>query len=98
MRNFTIFKIIFFVLFSLSITTSAQIVISTPNLGFSQACASPSFNTYNVTFSFTPETALVSSNQFSLELSDAEVHMLKYIFSQINNFKKKLSFDFTGTA
>lgn len=50
---------------------SAQLVISTPNLGFSQACASPSFNTYNVTFSFTPETALASTNQFSIELSDA---------------------------
>ena len=70
MRNFTIFKIIFFVLCSLSITTSAQIVISTPNLGFSQACASPSFNTYNVTFSFTPESGLGATNQFSIELSD----------------------------
>ena len=70
MRNFTIFKIIFLVLCSLSITTSAQIVISTPNLGFSQACASPSFNTYNVTFSFTPESGLGATNQFSIELSD----------------------------
>lgn len=32
------------------------------------------------------------------ELTEAELHMLKYIFSQINNFQKKLSFDFTGTA
>ncbi len=32
------------------------------------------------------------------ELTDAELHMLKYIFSQINNFQKKLSYDFTGSA
>ncbi len=32
------------------------------------------------------------------ELTEADLHMLKYIFSQINNFQKKLSFDFTGTA
>lgn len=32
------------------------------------------------------------------ELTELEQHMLKYIFSQINNFQKKLSFDFTGSA
>jgi PAS domain S-box-containing protein len=32
------------------------------------------------------------------ELTEVEHHMLKYIFSQINNFQKKLSFDFTGNA
>jgi gliding motility-associated-like protein len=52
------------------INLEAQVVISTPNLGFSQACASPEFNTYNVTFSFSPENALSTSNQFVLELSD----------------------------
>jgi len=45
-------------------------VISSPNLGFSQACASSSFNTYDVTFSFSPEAELNSTNQFILELSD----------------------------
>lgn len=49
----------------------AQIVIGTPNLGFSQACANDSFNSYNVSFVFSPESALSSSNKFSLELSDA---------------------------
>lgn len=49
----------------------AQIVISTPSLGFSQACANESFNTYSTTFSFSPETNLNASNQFSIELSDA---------------------------
>lgn len=51
---------------------SAQIVIGTPTLGFSQACASSSFNTFNATFVFTPQTALENSNQFIIELSDAD--------------------------
>lgn len=49
---------------------AAQIVIGTPSLGFSQACASSSFNTYDVTFTFSPETSLGVSNQFIIELSD----------------------------
>ncbi len=68
MRNFTI---IFFVLFSLIQNMGAQIVIGAPSLGFSQACASPSFNTYYVTFTFSPPAALNITNQFSVELSDA---------------------------
>jgi len=51
---------------------NAQIVIASPNLGFSQACASESFNTYSTTFVFSPEEALNASNQFSIELSNAE--------------------------
>lgn len=60
----------FFVL-TISGQVSGQIVIGTPNLGFSQACASSSFNTYNVTFVFSPETSLGASNQFNIEMSDA---------------------------
>jgi len=71
MRNFTIINIAVFVLISLTENLCAQIVIGTPNLGFSQACASPSFNTYNVTFSYSPESELSSANQFMVELSDA---------------------------
>lgn len=69
MQNFTI-KIV--VLFLLCVTKNgySQIVIATPNLGFSQACASTSFNTYSVSFIFTPESNLSSSNQFIIELSD----------------------------
>lgn len=48
-----------------------QIVIGKPNLEFSQACASPSFNTYNVRFSFSPETSVGVANQFIVELSDS---------------------------
>ncbi|MBO6606393.1 gliding motility-associated C-terminal domain-containing protein [Psychroserpens sp.] len=50
----------------------AQVVIGTPNLGFSQACASNTFNSYSTTFVFSPENALNSSNQFTIELSDSE--------------------------
>ena len=67
MRNFTI--IIFF-LYSLTCTINAQIVIGTPSLGFSQACASETFNTYYVTFTFSPESGLNPTNQFIIELSD----------------------------
>ncbi|MBF8150647.1 gliding motility-associated C-terminal domain-containing protein [Winogradskyella sp. F6397] len=51
---------------------NAQIVIGTPNLGFSQACASDSFNTFNTTFIFSPESVLNASNQFIIEMSDAD--------------------------
>ena len=59
-------------LFTLSFleNVNAQIVIGTPNLGFSQACASASFNTYNTTFVFSPESNLEASNQFIIEMSD----------------------------
>ncbi|MCB0400335.1 MAG: gliding motility-associated C-terminal domain-containing protein [Winogradskyella sp.] len=53
-------------------TIEAQIVIGQPNLGFSQACASDSFNTYSATFVFSPTTGLNASNQFTIELSDAD--------------------------
>jgi gliding motility-associated-like protein len=66
MKNFTVVIVLLFFA-NISI---AQIVIGKPSLGFSQACAGPSFNTYNVTFSFSPETALSSTNQFIIELSD----------------------------
>ncbi|WP_136480936.1 T9SS type B sorting domain-containing protein [Cognatitamlana onchidii] len=49
----------------------AQIVIGKPNLEFSQACASPSFNTYNVRFSFSPDSSVSTTNQFIIELSDS---------------------------
>jgi gliding motility-associated-like protein len=51
---------------------NAQIVISTPNLGFSQACANDSFNTYSTNFIFSPASQLNSTNQFTIELSDAD--------------------------
>lgn len=59
-----------FVLFSLQ-NLKAQIVIGKPNLGFSQACANNSFNTYSTSFIFSPESGLLASNQFTVELSDS---------------------------
>lgn len=47
-------------------------MIGTPTLGFSQACASDAFNSYNTSFVFTPETGLQSNNQFSIQLSDPD--------------------------
>lgn len=72
MKNFIIPYIIVLILLTFSESIHGQIVISKPNLGFSQACASPSFNTYNVTFSFSPEALLGASNQFIIELSDSD--------------------------
>lgn len=70
MRNFSLFYAVACFILLLNGTVNAQIVISKPSLGFTQACASPSFNTYNVSFSFSPESALGASNQFIVELSD----------------------------
>ncbi|MDO5969034.1 gliding motility-associated C-terminal domain-containing protein [Flavivirga aquimarina] len=67
MQNFTITNIIVFIF--LFITGNACAQIETPSLGFSQACASPIFNTYGVSFSFTG-SELGGSNQFIVELSD----------------------------
>ena len=72
MKNFTIKNIIALIIYVITISVNAQIVISTPSLGFSQACASDSFNTYYVTFSFSPEGDLTATNQFILELSDED--------------------------
>ncbi|HZW63688.1 MAG TPA: gliding motility-associated C-terminal domain-containing protein [Flavobacteriaceae bacterium] len=67
MKNFTLFCLF---IFSLSHTVKAQIVIGKPTLGFTQACASTSFNNYNVSFVFSPATGLGENNQFNIELSD----------------------------
>ncbi len=71
MKSFIFFKIaITVLLFSFTEKFNAQIAIGKPNLGFTQACASDSFNTFNVTFSFSPEANLDGTNQFIIELSD----------------------------
>lgn len=59
------------VLILFQVQANAQLVIGTPSLGFSQACASESFNTYSTTFVFSPESAVNASNQFIIEMSDA---------------------------
>lgn len=59
------------IVFAMQNQLSAQLVIGTPSLGFSQACASESFNSYSTTFVFSPESVLNTSNQFTVELSDS---------------------------
>lgn len=56
--------------FLLTNSIYAQIVIGIPTLSFSQICANPTFNTFNVTFPFSPVSGLNASNQFTVELSD----------------------------
>ncbi|UPQ80491.1 gliding motility-associated C-terminal domain-containing protein [Flavobacterium azooxidireducens] len=46
------------------------IVIGTPSLGFTQACASQGFNSYNLSFTFFPVSNVQAGNQFIVELSD----------------------------
>jgi gliding motility-associated-like protein len=60
--------------FLLATTTRAQITIGNPNLGFSQICTDPTYNTttpFTVTVSISPISGLNASNQFTIELSDA---------------------------
>lgn len=73
--NRFLFGFCFFTIFMVK-HAHAQIVIGTPNLGFTQACASDSFNTYYATFIFSPESSLSASNQFSIEMSDADGEFL----------------------
>ncbi|MFB9055579.1 gliding motility-associated C-terminal domain-containing protein [Mariniflexile ostreae] len=63
------FLVVFFVFFIQIV--GGQAFISKPSLGFTQACASPLFNTFDITFSFTPETNSNPTNQFIIELSDS---------------------------
>ncbi|OOV28738.1 hypothetical protein BXU11_01980 [Flavobacterium sp. LM5] len=52
------------------ISLKAQVSIGKPTFPFTQICANPVFNTFEVNFSFTPTTGLSVSNQFIVELSD----------------------------
>lgn len=69
--NRLVFGLCVFLLFTAE-KLNAQIVIGSPNLGFSQSCASNTFNNFSTTFVFSPENGLNASNQFSIELSDAD--------------------------
>lgn len=71
MRNFTLFYIIFTII-SICKTVNAQVVLSKPILDFTQACGSADFNMFYVTFSFSPDNSLDTSNSFTLELSNSE--------------------------
>lgn len=51
------------------VIVNSQITINAPTLGFTQVCASSTFNTYNLSFSFSPVSNLGSGNVFTVELS-----------------------------
>ena len=69
--KFLFFLVAFFMV-SHIIKMEAQIVIGTPDLQFTQACANESFNSFGVNFVFNPESGISSSNQFMIEMSDPE--------------------------
>ena len=58
-------------LFALISISAFSQSISKPNFLFTAACASASFNTYDVNFSFAPVASFNSGNTFFLQLSDA---------------------------
>ena len=68
----SLYFLVAFFMVSHIIKMEAQIVIGTPDLQFTQACANDSFNTFGVNFVFNPETGISSSNQFRIEMSNAE--------------------------
>ncbi|MDD7888065.1 gliding motility-associated C-terminal domain-containing protein [Flavivirga sp. 57AJ16] len=70
MRNFTIINIVVVVVFLFVAGHTGAQIVHKPGLGFTQACASPSFNTYNTTFEFEEGLINIASNQFIIELSD----------------------------
>jgi len=72
----TLEKLCFSALLSLLFLSNSSgyaqtVVIGTPNLGFTQACASPGFNNYSITFTVFPLVNIQAGNQFIVELSDA---------------------------
>ncbi len=70
-RKFLFTVVCFFIVSHIG-KIEAQIVIGKPNLEFSQACANESFNTFETTFLFSPESGIEPSNQFIVEMSDKD--------------------------
>ncbi len=70
--QYYLYFLVGFLMFSFIGKMEAQVVIGTPNLQFTQACANESFNTFTVNFVFSPESGIDASNQFILEMSDSE--------------------------
>jgi gliding motility-associated-like protein len=67
--NCILFLVSFFIV-SYNGKIEAQIVISAPELQFSQACANETFNSFAIDFVFSPETGIDPANQFLVEMSD----------------------------
>lgn len=70
--EFNRIKNILFVAFLLFVAVkgSAQITIEKPTFPFTQICANASFNSFEVTFKFSPESSFTATNQFIVEMSD----------------------------
>lgn len=66
------FFYILLLVFPLTNSIFAQMIIGKPTLGFSQACANPGFNDgkFGVSINFSVSPALDPANQFIVELSD----------------------------
>ncbi|WP_452224472.1 T9SS type B sorting domain-containing protein [Lacinutrix chionoecetis] len=71
-KKYNLYVLICLFVCIIQLKSHAQIVIGTPSLGFSQACANANFNTYSTTFVFSPENGLSATNQFSIELSSPD--------------------------
>lgn len=69
--KFIYFLVGFFIVFNNG-KAQAQIVIGTPDLQFTQACANESFNSFATNFVFSPESGIDSANQFIVEMSDLD--------------------------
>lgn len=69
--NFLYLLVGFFIVSHIGKIT-AQVVIGTPDLQFSQACANENFNSFTANFVFSPESGITPSNQFIVEMSDPD--------------------------
>lgn len=102
MKLSNLLLIIVFFIFSITESIQAQITISQPNLQFTQACASDSFNSFNVTFTFSPDTNLLPNNQFEILLSNDNFRSSTRIFTsrvgEITSSPATLNFSFPTTT
>ena len=86
MKNKSIKNILFaaFLLFAV-VKGSAQ-TIDKPTFSFTQICADSSFNTFGVTFNFSPESSFTATNQFIIEIilekdkdfTDEQIRLLEF--------------------
>lgn len=53
------------------LTINSQITINKPVLGFTEVCSNPTFNTFNLSFAFSPVSNLITGNIFNIEISDS---------------------------
>ncbi|MBE0392074.1 hypothetical protein BJQ96_01921 [Flavobacterium sp. PL0002] len=66
------FLYILILVLPLTNTVFAQMIIGKPTLGYTQACANPTFNTFDIQINFSVSPALDPTNQFIIELSSPD--------------------------